>query len=126
MEKETDTKKIDSICGDFGFTVWWEEISEHYAKCKVFEITAKGDTNYYEKIGSTGSSDTTLDIEEAQPYLIATIKWDSCSHFDFGEGGYLHLCGVDAFKDHIKLLEFLYKRAFELMGRNPEPDEEWE
>jgi hypothetical protein len=33
------------------------------------------------------------------------------------------LCGADDYKKHIALLEYIYKRAFELMGRPQE--EEW-
>jgi hypothetical protein len=60
-------------------------------------------------------------------YLTCLIKWDSCAHFNFGEAGepgYLHLCGVSSFKAHVALMKFLYKLAFELMGREPD-GEEW-
>lgn len=70
-----------------------------------------------------------------EPYLSCMIKWDSCSHFHFGEprtdpregrDGYLHLCGVDDFKNHAIILEALYRMAFREMGREPEPGEVWE
>lgn len=72
---------------------------------------------------------------EFEPYLHCTIKWDSCSHFRFGEpasgprgnrDGYLHLCGADDFRRHVELMAELYRLAFERMGREPEPGERWE
>ena len=49
-------------------------------------------------------------------YLTATIKWDGCAHFWFGEkddngvrDGYIHLCGKDCFDKHIKLIQELYE-----------------
>jgi hypothetical protein len=69
---------------------------------------------------------------EFEPYLSCVIKWDSCSHFHFGgladhgqRDGYLHLCGVQDFRKHVTLLRELYALAFEVMGREPEPDETW-
>lgn len=65
-----------------------------------------------------------VDLEPYIPSLM--IKWDSCSHFNFGtENGYLHLCGVKDFKKHVMLMEWLYKAAFEVMGTPPQPDETW-
>lgn len=72
--------------------------------------------------------------DEKQPvdyekYLHGMIKWDSCSHLYFGmdeeRDGYLHLCGVHDFHDHIALLKFLYEMAFDRMGRKPEEGYEW-
>lgn len=69
---------------------------------------------------------------EPELYLSCYIKWDSCSHFYFGEkdeegnpDGYLHLCGVEHYKRQAELLAYLYKRAFEEMGREPLEGEEW-
>lgn len=64
-----------------------------------------------------------------EPYLSTYMKWDSCMHVYFkeiGEDGYLHLCGVDAFKAHCALLRRLYVKAFEVMGREPQDGEEWQ
>jgi hypothetical protein len=71
---------------------------------------------------------------EFEPYLRCTIKWDSCSHFWFGQtekdaphkrDGYLHLCGVLDFQRHVLLMKELYDLAFKRMNRSPEPDEVW-
>lgn len=117
---------IDFVCGEFGFDVLWKEVTDTYVDCEVFEVVGGiGDVRIYERKGAICSDDTTPNIEEAQTYLTVSIKWDSCSHFDFGKEGYIHFCGVSAYKNHCKLLEFLYKRAFELMKRVPEPGEGW-
>lgn len=69
--------------------------------------------------------------EHREHYLGCMIKWDSCSHFHFGEiegdrrNAYLHLCGADAYQRHCRLLKELYALAFRLMGREPEPGEAW-
>lgn len=63
---------------------------------------------------------------ETLPYLTCMIKWDSCSHFTFGDGGgYLHLCGVRDQIRHLALMHHLYTQAFMLMRRAPEKSEEW-
>lgn len=72
-----------------------------------------------------------LEEEYYRPYLSAYIKWDGCSHVDFGEpenkgrDGYLHLCGVDAWKEHVGLMEWLYKEASRLI-ENFDRSEFWE
>ncbi len=56
------------------------------------------------------------------------IKWDSCSHLNFGadgDKGYLHFCGVTHFRRHAALMETLYRMAFRAMGREPEDGEVW-
>ena len=63
-----------------------------------------------------------------EPYLDCTIKWDGCSHFRFGDekekDGYLHLCGAFCFKNHMALMEWLYKKAEYLM--NQDTVDKWE
>lgn len=62
---------------------------------------------------------------EKDDYLGCSIKWDGCSHFHFGEeedrgrDGYLHICGLHSYYEHVKLMEFLYEKAFELMEKEP-------
>lgn len=87
----------------------------------------------------TGWTEGGIAVAEHEPYLHCMIKWDSCSHFHFGEpkpptgkpgedgyrDGYLHFCGVDDFKNHALLLEALYRIAFREMGREPREGEEW-
>lgn len=71
---------------------------------------------------------------ETEDYMEAQIKWDSCSHLRFGEIGrdgnrdaYFHFCGAQAFKNHVRLLNVLYNRAFQEMDREPyDKSEVWE
>jgi hypothetical protein len=69
---------------------------------------------------------------EKELYLSCSIKWDGCSHFWFGEeedgkpDGYLHICGLGSYYDHVKLMAYLYEKAFELMEREPLDDEHWD
>lgn len=94
------------ILGRFGFVVHVkrQDISKAFVNFKVEEIISRLED---------GS------IYETEDYLECTIKWDSCSHFDFGDKGYIHICGYDSYKKHIQLMEWLYKKAFELMEREP-------
>jgi hypothetical protein len=71
---------------------------------------------------------------ESELYLTCYIKWDSCSHFWFGEkeeeggqNGYLHICGAEYYKNHVDLMNYLYYLAFKRMGREPYDErEKWE
>lgn len=82
--------------GDFGFLITMEP-KGHYVNINVEEICARDvETN---------------EMLETERYLKGSIKWDSCSHFWFGdEDKYLHLCGVEDFERHILLMQFIYKK----------------
>ncbi|WP_063042216.1 MULTISPECIES: hypothetical protein [Nocardia] len=81
-----------------------------------------------ESIGAWEDDGTPVE-EYIERYLTATIKWDSCSHFVFGDAednlGYLHICGVRYFQLHALLMKELYRMAFEHMGKEPLPYEDW-
>lgn len=83
---------------------------------------------------ASSNLDNTFDDTDLERHLKCSIKWDSCCHFWFGErdieserttDGYLHICGVHGIIAHIKIMEFLYKKAFELMDREPLEHEQW-
>jgi hypothetical protein len=100
--------------GDFMITA---KSCEYYAKFEVDEIGG------YEYEDATDDYTKPCNMER---YLVCTIKWDSCSHFTFGdENGYLHICGVNAFVDHVVLVKHLYEKAFDLMGQQPSYRNEW-
>ena len=45
----------------------------------------------YEATGWAGDNNEIVDTEH---YLTGYVKWDGCSHFNFGNNdGYMHLCG---------------------------------
>lgn len=102
---------------DFGFLVIVESKSEHTISLRVERIN--GMDSDLEGPGKAFPEDREL-------YLKGFIKWDSCCHFNFGqEDGYIHLCGVESLKQHCWLIEQLYKLAFKLMGRDPDPEDVW-
>lgn len=65
------------------------------------------------------------DFEEAEQYLCGFVKWDGCSQFELGSK---HLCGPYEYAQHARLLRYIFFRAHELMGREPEdkwPEDKW-
>jgi hypothetical protein len=49
---------------------------------------------------------------EKEQYIKGSIKWDGCSHINFGdEDGYMHLCGNFYFQLLKKTLDALWDRA---------------
>lgn len=102
---------IYNLFGDMGFLVTIDT-TDHSANILVEEII--------------GRDVETNEILNKEKYLEGSIKFDSCSHFWFGdEDKYLHLCGAEDFERHILLMQFVYKKAFELMGRSPLAGQEW-
>lgn len=100
---------IEYVGDDFGFEVDFKVVEPDWIEGEVQEITARSGENN--------------EIAERAHYLKFTIKWDGCSHLRFRDDGYLHFCGGWDYRKHVELLEFLYRRAFELMGQErPEPD----
>lgn len=62
------------------------------------------------------SWDTEKQPLETEKYLSATVKFDGCCHVTFGdEQGYIHMCGVDSWKKHCKMMEWVYKEATKLI-----------
>ncbi len=113
-------RTIEDVFGEFGFRVRWE-VEDHWASVQVYEIVSieiKDEVRipeFFQK-NWTNSADTTPSIDGAEAYIIGFVKWDGCSELD---QGCPHWCSPDDYKKHIKLLEYIYKRAFELMGRAP-------
>lgn len=92
------------------FILEFQKIEDHCAEIKVFEVGAW--TEEKEPIQT-----------EKRLYLMAQIKWDGCSHVWFGEqdesekqDGYLHLCGVEQWQAHARLMEWIYKTATPLIS----------
>ena len=87
------------------------EKADSYIKFNVYKISA------WER-----HQETTEHVEYSVPievklYLSASIKWDGCSHFLFGEkengqySGYLYLCGKYYFDLHTQLMQELFEFA---------------
>ncbi len=116
------------------FTVSYEykEDDAYFVDFKVYEIVAhtegekgKFDVPWYEGIDGCGMDDkATEDIEKANTYIAGTVKWDGCSHFNFGDAdGYIHLCGKFSMKNLQEIIEKVYVRCGELMGNKILEDE---
>lgn len=108
-------KDLD-ITARFEDTVWDNE--PHGYDFELYEMIGwdgvKFDEPLYERKGATESGDfSKKELEDAQPYLTGMIKWDGCSHFYFGNEGYLHLCGLNEIEKLQKVLQKLIKRAEE-------------
>src|SRR5690242_15475325 len=88
----------EQIGGEHGVTVRYE-VYEGYVEFFAAEVTGVGvhpdpGVKYYWRKGATSSEDNTTDFNNAERYIDGTVKWDGCSHFNFGDNtGYLHLCG---------------------------------
>lgn len=96
------------------------EKDDSHVKVSVMEITAwPAELSEYEK--SAGIT-TGWSTEE---YLEAVVKWDGCCHVWFADDGYVHICGVQAWKHHCALMEWIYKTAFALI-EDAADDERWE
>lgn len=106
---------VDDCLGDFGFHVLWN-VSDTWADFTVYEVVARQSPDssalYYKK-GWQSSDELVLSVDAAEAYGDGFIKWDGCSESNFPKW---HFCGARDFKKHIALLEWLYKRAGELMA----------
>ena len=127
VRKEPEkVEHIEHIMGILGFTLLWtfDKDNPCSVECSVYrKITTGDDGPEYE----ISLNCYTKDIREATPDVRAYMKWDSCEHFWFGdEDGYMHLCGVADLREHIALIKHMYKKSFELMGKEPIGGEEWE
>lgn len=84
----------------------------------IAEITGKSETHINVSVYSVTGWDMDKTPCDKELYCKAYLKWDGCCHVWFGEedendkqDGYLHLCGVKCWKDHIAMMEWLYKMA---------------
>lgn len=61
----------------------------------------------YELKGASSSDDVTKNIDEAQTLITGYIKFDGCSHVNFGDNdGYIHICGTE---NWTKIIETMCK-----------------
>jgi len=50
-------------------------------------------------------------------YLEATLKWDGCTDFRFGEeGGYMHMCCKEDYENHKVVLDSVWGLGEKLIG----------
>jgi len=94
----------------------------------VMDIIEKEDTHVKVAVSEVTSWPTDLSNYagwSTEEYLEATIKWDGCCHVWFADEGYVHICGVQAWKHHCAVMEWIYKTAFVLIDGGAD-DERWE
>lgn len=120
MNDEKSKELIEDALGDFGFRVVWSYLP-HWADFKVYEkVGHYADGNkeaFFLKLDYKGSDEIVTKVEEAEPYLAGSFKWDGCSHLNFGRGGYLHFCGQHDYAKCCALLKYLWTKGTELVGK---------
>ena len=125
LQSKDKRDHFDPLGNGFGFTVQWfyyDDYPDTNRQFKVYEISTISDDGFeYLRDDWDSSADHVANIEDAEVYVEGFVKWDGCSEYHFG---HLHFCCPRDSKAHIALMEYLYKRAFEVMGRDPE--EEWD
>ena len=97
--------KIEEVIWEDIECVAFVEIANDPPKMEftVLEISGEDEKGkYYEIKNADSSDDTTYNRDNAQPLITGFIKWDGCSHINFGNEGYIHLCGGS---DWIMLME---------------------
>lgn len=107
----------EDIMGDFGYRLVWS-VQDHWADVIAYKVASR-DQNWVPQfvIEVSDLEEQSPSLEGAEKHLDGYVKWDGCSEFKFG---HLHLCGPDGYKEHFELLQHIYHRAFQLMGREPE------
>ena len=102
-------EKIEFVKDEKGYVRFYLEINaleSHYADVSVFEVTS-------------WNCDDEHSYNESELRLKATIKWDGCSHVNFEDSGYLHLCGKSYWVEHGKMMLALYETiASKITGYN--------
>ena len=76
------------------FLIEWKKIEDHYAEFVLHEVTSW--------VGDDEPS-------AYEQYISGSIKWDGCSHFNFGNDGYIHLCGKYYFDKHCKIMQAIWE-----------------
>jgi len=105
---------FEDVGGDFGFRCQWI-YDGHRAEVVAYQIMGRDHIDQ----PLFGHECADAEPTEGTPkYLDGFVKWDGCSQFIFEQGEYQHLCGADSYHQHIQLLRYIWRRAFDLMGRD--------
>ena len=110
-------KPLLTVDGRIQFVMEDLKLDEYTYTFKVYEVV------------SWNSGEQGDDPSEIEEYIYdGIIKWDGCSHINFGESdnqGYLHLCGAHYWKQHNLMMEALYKLASEVIAEFDKEGESW-
>jgi len=108
--QKLDFEKLQQfVVDEEGLAQFLLKITEETDYCICFEVY---EVSAWKEDPKTKRYTVPCDVEL---YLTATIKWDGCSHFWFGEeedgkqDGYIHLCGKCCFDKHVKLIQELFE-----------------
>ena len=112
-----DSVKRKTVEDAVGFRLVWN-VNDFWADVSAYEIVSVCDDG--ERLFFDKNLQLTHDFDEADAYLSGYVKWDGCSEFALGQQ---HFCGPDGYIQHATLLRYIFFRAHELMGR--EPEDKW-
>lgn len=90
----------------------YDAISE---KCYVVDFEVFDLDEYslkFQKKNSTYSPNPVDTADEAEPLITGSVKWDGCSHSNFGRAGYIHGCS----RKEMVRLGTIYNHLFDLAG----------
>jgi hypothetical protein len=88
--------------GDFiNYIVKYEEKQKYIDTSITFEV--------YEIV--SWDLDNKPYIDEAEIYAKCFVKWDGCSHIEWGDDGYIHMCGRVSYDNHIKVVNAIWEFA---------------
>lgn len=85
-------------------------------KFRAYKIVAWGENDEacFQHFDDRGCSYS--DPKLPEPDISGFIKWDGCGHWDFGEGGYLHLCGMKAVQEFQAVVAWIGEAARDIDG----------
>lgn len=106
-------KKVE--WGDIGIVARYEK-KEAHIEFEVFRIVGEQENKFnrftFERIGPTGKGRETVNLDEARTLFKGSIKYDECSHVDFGdENGYIHLCSGHDWTNMMEAMKRVYAIA---------------
>lgn len=70
---------------------WFVCLNLHFRTSVRLEY-GDGSWAYQDASANTGPTPTT-NWDKAEPFVDGWVKFDGCYHLNFGDGGYMHLCG---------------------------------
>lgn len=91
--------------------------SDHYVDYEVRALTLFDDGKGPAfKFIDKNTLDPTTDFDRGDVLVKGTIKWDGCSHNNFGDKGYLHGCSRHDLTRFSTLFNRLFDIAIDLIG----------
>lgn len=100
-ESEREVEKVVHILNEAGLAEFVISIFGHTEYTMNFEVR---------QVASWTVEDDPKP-EATELYLNGFIKFDGDGHINFGERGYLHLCGEGGFKNHCQVISAVHTLA---------------